>query len=754
MGKSARFVLIALGALVLLVVVAALALPLFLNANNFRARIETTLSKSLGRKVTVGNLKLSIWAGGLVAENVIIEDDPKFSTQPFLQADTVKIRVEVLPLVLHKQVHVTGFALDTPKVDLLRAANGTWNYSSIGGGVSKPATQDAETKQTFPDLTVGHITIEHGQIRVGTVGGTQGAASMPNRVYQQVDLDVKNFAFTKSFPFTLTAQLPANGTVSLKGTAGPLNQADASATPFSAHLEMKHVDPLAAGFVDTSAGISGQVDSLILDAAWSGQQMHVTKLLVDSPRLTYVESNRPKPPKPAKKPGETSMLENLSVDDAQIKDGTLTLTTAGKASAPAVYRNLNAQITNMTPRSSSPFSASAQLPGGGSLSANGHAGPFNQESDAATPLNAQVSLKRFQLGTAGVLPPDAGIAGMADLQAQVQSNGQMLNAAGTARVDGIKLAKNGQPSAQPVQAQFAIVQDERAKTGQIQHATITIGRAAIDVSGTYQTSGPTTALNLKVNGNSVSIDEIESFLPALGVHLPQGSRLKGGTVTTALTVSGSTASPVISGPVRLDNTQLAGFDLGSKLSSLSRLTGGSIGAATGPGTNIRSLSMDVRELGGGIRTDKIALDVTGVGTATGAGSVSEAGALNYDMLLKLTGLTSAPAGNAAAAPSGGGGIGGLVGGLAGLIPGGASKDLGAIGGVAGGVMKSGIPVMIGGTTSNPTFAPDVRGLATAIGTSAARNALNGQGLGMPAAGAKQQPGNQLKNALGGFLGKH
>lgn len=482
--------------------------------------------------------------------------------------------------------------------------------------------------------------------------------------------------------------------------------------------------------------------------------MHVTKLLVDSPRLTYVESNRPKPPKPAKKPGETSMLENLSVDDAQIKDGTLTLTTAGKASAPAVYRNLNAQITNMTPRSSSPFSASAQLPGGGSLSANGHAGPFNQESDAATPLNAQVSLKRFQLGTAGVLPPDAGIAGMADLQAQVQSNGQMLNAAGTARVDGIKLAKNGQPSAQPVQAQFAIVQDERAKTGQIQHATITIGRAAIDVSGTYQTSGPTTALNLKVNGNSVSIDEIESFLPALGVHLPQGSRLKGGTVTTALTVSGSTASPVISGPVRLDNTQLAGFDLGSKLSSLSRLTGGSIGAATGPGTNIRSLSMDVRELGGGIRTDKIALDVTGVGTATGAGSVSEAGALNYDMLLKLTGLTSAPAGNAAAAPSGGGGIGGLVGGLAGLIPGGASKDLGAIGGVAGGVMKSGIPVMIGGTTSNPTFAPDVRGLATAIGTSAARNALNGQGLGMPAAGAKQQPGNQLKNALGGFLGKH
>ena len=761
MGRSTRLLLGAVGAVIVLILLVILALPMFLNADSFRARIESTLSKSLGRQVTIGKLNLSIWSGGLVAENAKIADDPRFSTQPFVQADSVKIGVELIPLILHREVQVRGFKLDSPKIQLLRAANGTWNYSSIGNGASK-SSQDATTKSTFPNLTVGHVQIENGRITVGTGPGAANATSTPDRVYDQVNLDVKNFGFSNSFPFTASAKLPADGSVSISGNAGPLNQTDASATPFSGHLEMKHIDPLAAGFVDASAGISGTVDSLVLDASWSGQQMHVTKLLVDTPRLNVVRTTTPPKPKQAgETPEGTTMLQSLSVDDAQIKNGTVTITTAGQSGAPAVYQQVNAQITNLTPKTASPFTVSAVLPGGGSLSAKGQAGPFNQENNAATPLDAQVSLKHFGLGTAGVLPPDAGISGMADLQAQVKSNGQTLNANGTARIDGIKLAKNGQPSAKPVQVQFTLAQNEQAMTGQLQQGTITVGRAIINLNGTYQSSGPTTALNLKVNGNAVPIDEIVAFLPALGVHLPQGSQLRGGTLTTALTVSGSTANPSISGPVRVNNTQLAGFDLGSKLKTLSQLTGGKIGSATGSGTTIRSLSMNVQEQGGNIRTDKVALDVAGLGTATGAGSVSAAGALDYNVLLKLTGLMggSATAGPAPAAARGGtgGGLAGLAGGLSGMIPGGgAAGGLGAIGGLTGAAMKSGIPVAIGGTTSNPTFTPNVRGLATSMGASAAQNLLKNKTGGNPLGNKVPGniPNNPLKNGLGGLFGKH
>jgi AsmA protein len=751
MGRLPRFVLIALGAVVALVLLVAVCLPLFLNADSFRSRIESTLTKSLGRKVSIGKLELSVWSGGLVATNATVADDPAFSNQPFIQADSVKIGVEILPLILSKQIRIRGFSLVSPKVQLLRAANGTWNYSTIGK--SGATAQDADTKQAFPDLTVGHVTVENGRFTVGTQPAAGALAALPNRVYDQVNLEVKDFGFRNSFPFTLSAHLPNDGTVSLGGKAGPINQQDASATPFSGNLEMKHIDPLAAGFVDASDGVTGLVGDIVLDASWNGQQMHVSKLEVDSPNITLVRSNAPKQPAPAgANPEGTTMLDNLSVDSAQIKNGSVTLKTAGQGGA-AVYQQLNAQISNVTPKTQSPFSVSGQLPGGGSMSANGKVGPFNQANNAATPLDAQVTLKHVELGSSGILPPDAGIAGIADLQAQVQSNGQTLNATGSTQIAGIKLAKDGQPSAKPVQVQFALVQNEQAMTGEIQKAVFTVGKATINTSGTYQASGPTTAINLKVNGDGVPIDELVAFLPAVGVRLPQGSQLKGGTLTTALTVSGSSANPVISGPVRLNNTQLAGFDLGSKLQTLSQLTGGKIGSATGSGTNIRSLSMNIREAGGGIQTDNIALDVAGVGTATGAGSVSPAGALNYNVVLKLTELAGGASGNSAPAAGAAGGKAALLGGLMGMVSGGGggtAGGLGSIGGLAGSVLKNGIPVAIGGTTSNPTFAPNLRGVAAGVGASAGQQLLNGKG------NSKQNgtQSNPLGNALGGFLNRH
>src|SRR5271155_2776213 len=230
MGKMARFALIGVGAVVLLLVLVAVCLPLFLNADSFRARIESTLTKSLGRQVTIGKLELSVWSGGLIATNTAVADDPAFSTQPFIQADSVKIGVEILPLILSKQIHIRGFSLVSPKVQLLRAANGTWNYSTIGKSGTTTA-QDADTKQAFPDLTVGHVTVENGRFTVGTQPAAGGPASAPARVYDKVNLEVKDFGFKNSFPFTVSAHLPGDGTVNLSGTAGPVNQQDASATP-------------------------------------------------------------------------------------------------------------------------------------------------------------------------------------------------------------------------------------------------------------------------------------------------------------------------------------------------------------------------------------------------------------------------------------------------------------------------------------------------------------------------------------------
>ena len=75
-----------------------------------------------------------------------------------------------------------------------------------------------------------------------------------------VNLTVKNLSFTQSFPFELSLKVAGGGSLSLSGTAGPIAQNDTSLTPFQATLEIKHFDPLAAGAVQPSDGISMVAD--------------------------------------------------------------------------------------------------------------------------------------------------------------------------------------------------------------------------------------------------------------------------------------------------------------------------------------------------------------------------------------------------------------------------------------------------------------------------------------------------------------
>lgn len=546
MGKIKRIwiILAAVGALFL---IGFFVVQHLLDADTYRGRIEAALSDSLGRRVQLGQLSASLSSGSFVAAAPSIADDPAFSGQPFLTAKDVRISVEMGPLLLHRELHITGFSIDQPRITLIRAANGTWNYSSLGNEGKRKAPA-AGNSNLLPNLTVSSIAIKNGSATVGTLPSQEQP-----RVYSDLNIDVQNFSFVSVFPFTLSGKLPAGGSLSISGNAGPINQRDASLTPMTAQISLKQADLVAAGFVEASQNISG----------------------------------------------------------------------------------------------------------------------------------------------------------VADLDTKLVSNGQTAQADGKLHVTQLKLAKNGSPSSQPVDMQFSINQNLQSLSGKIANATLQVGKAAVAITGTYQTSGSTTTTQINLNGQSMPIDDLVAFLPSLGVQLPAGSRLQGGTLTATLDVSGPANASVISGPVRIANTQLAGFDLGQKLSSIQSLTG----AKTGSNTIIQALSTNLRYGPDGIRTDNLAAVVTGMGSASGSGSISPGGSLNYQLLVKLDSS----------------GVGGVATQAMSLLP-------GAFGSAIGQTTKNGIPLTIAGTTSNPTFTPDMKKM---IGGSLQQK----QG----------QKSNPLGSALGGLL---
>src|SRR2546426_11580157 len=133
MKGKLRITLIVVGVLIVLVLI----VPFLIPVNQFRPTIEEKASAALGRKVEVGNLSLSLISGSLSAENLSVGDDPKFSSSPFLTAKSVKVGVEMMPLIFSKTLNVTGVTIASPQVTLLHNAAGVWNYSSLGGAAAK-----------------------------------------------------------------------------------------------------------------------------------------------------------------------------------------------------------------------------------------------------------------------------------------------------------------------------------------------------------------------------------------------------------------------------------------------------------------------------------------------------------------------------------------------------------------------------------------------------------------------------------------
>src|ERR1700751_824355 len=241
---------IVLAALVLIL----LLLPLFINVNSFRPRVESEASAALGRPVTVGNLSLSVFSGSVEADNIAIADDPALSRSPFVTAKSLKIGVELMPLIFSKQLNVTEITLKEPDITLLKAANGKWNFSSLGGTSAKSAPTNAgeSTPSTF---SIAKVKVTHGRLSVGTANSTTRPA-----IYNDVNVTVTNFSYTSQFPFELTAQLPGGGDLNISGKAGAINTADTSRTPMAAAIKLKGMNIGAMGIVTPASGIAGLAD--------------------------------------------------------------------------------------------------------------------------------------------------------------------------------------------------------------------------------------------------------------------------------------------------------------------------------------------------------------------------------------------------------------------------------------------------------------------------------------------------------------
>ncbi|HXQ27194.1 MAG TPA: AsmA family protein [Candidatus Acidoferrales bacterium] len=379
----------------------------------------------------------------------------------------------------------------------------------------------------------------------------------------------------------------------------------------------------------------------------------------------------------------SSSAADISVAKLTISNGTIVVGRAGPGGKTQTYQSVNLEVSDLSYTSQFPFKLTAKTPGGGTLTVEGKAGPIDATDTSLTPLDAKIDVKNLDLGLTGFVESSSGLAGVIDFNGDVSSNGHEANSKGTLEADKIKVVAGGSPSTVPVNVDYDTVFDLKRQAGSLKQGDVHIGKALAHLTGTYDTAGTTASVQMKLNGQAMPVADLEGILPAAGVTLPSGASLKSGTLDLNLAISGPVDKLVIAGPVNLSNGTLAGFNLKQKLGALGSFAGLG-GGGGGSDTVIQTLSTNLHVDPSGTQANDLNVVVPSIGTVTGNANVSPTNQLNCKMSAKLTG---------------GGAVSSLTSGLSSFTGGGKSQSGGAI------------PFTITGTTSNPVFLPDVKGMA-------------------------------------------
>jgi AsmA protein len=576
MSSKLKWIGIAVVAIIVILVVVPLLIPI----NKFKPTIESKASEALSRKVQLGNLSLSLLTGSVGIDDVSVSDDPKFNSGPFLTAKTVKVGVELIPLIFSQQLNVTEITVVDPQVTMLKDPSGRWNFSSIGGapGKTAPKSPAPSANNSAEAVSIGKLRLENGQI---TLGNTN---SRKRTVYSKVNLTSSDVAMKNNFPVLFSMQLPGGGTMKIDGKVGPVD-----------------------------------------------------------------------------------------ADDA-----------------------------------------------------------------ALTPQNVKLMISGLNLASTGFLDPSLGLGGIADMDANLVSEKGQMATKGQLKLSKAVLVAGGSPASVPVVVNFDTKYDLVKGTGVLHPSTINIGNAKSNLNGTYKSEGDDFAVDLKITGDALPATDLESFLPALGINLPDKSRLSAGTMNTNLHVSGPTNKLVTDGTIGLFNGKLAGFDLGQKLSGIAALAG----IKSGSDLIIEKFTSDLHMAPTGLRADNLDAVVPALGSMVGNGTVDAKNNLDFKLVATVNNNVATAAADSMA--------GGLVGGNVGKMLGGGAAAC------KNGGLK--VPLQIHGTTSSPQFVPDIGGAAASLLKSEFSCAGSGGAGGITNAAGALAGGNKgtaadTINQLGGLFGK-
>ncbi len=376
MKKIPRKLWLSLGAVVVLILAAALALPFLVDVDRFRGLIEARAEEALGREVRMGEIRLSILpAFGLRLADVAIGALPEEGGGDLVTAASLRVGARLLPL-LGKRLEVTSIVLEEPRMVLSRDREGRWNVERL---VAEKAPGEAAPDggpEDGGDVSIDSLRLTGGRLTIRDAsgagpGGAPGGESAKELVLADLDLELEDFrpGSTASFRLETAFESAPGARLELSGEGGPV-LAGEGGDPLSLGAELALVDVTGTLLADLAgfAGISleGAIGERAFDASGrleaglgAGGRVELSGVEIDG--IDLVLARDPDGVWNVERiagdsePAEGDGME-IAIDSLKLSGGRLTVRDAAASQSRAlVLADLGLELADFRPGGSSSF---------------------------------------------------------------------------------------------------------------------------------------------------------------------------------------------------------------------------------------------------------------------------------------------------------------------------------------------------------------------------------------------------------------
>ncbi|MEW6374773.1 MAG: AsmA-like C-terminal domain-containing protein [Thermodesulfobacteriota bacterium] len=211
------------------------------NPDLYKKILQESLTTHLGREVSIGKAKISLWGGiGMAFEDLRVKD--RSLTFDLLQSKRVILKVKLLPL-LKREVQWKRIVLDGPVLRLIKDEKGHFNFFDGPLAVKEFKPSQQKMIQTLSTLFGGSLTLRNGVISFSDE--SLGSSPLITEI-RSFNLQFSRISYRKSFPFRLNGEIhrsPKKGRFSMVGTIQNIPEdMDLSKGKTEMDVEIKGID--------------------------------------------------------------------------------------------------------------------------------------------------------------------------------------------------------------------------------------------------------------------------------------------------------------------------------------------------------------------------------------------------------------------------------------------------------------------------------------------------------------------------------